>query len=136
MHTSETGVTGEERGSLRVLVVDDEPMMGTTLRVALGEEYEVVLVDSGARAQQMLAGEGGFAAVLCDLMMPDISGMALYEWIREQVPDVADRIVFMSGGAYTRRAHEFLESLGPGRHIEKPFDVDELLELVRRITAG
>lgn len=115
----------------RVLVVDDEPMIGATLRVVLADEYDVMVVDSGREARRVLEADPAFDAILCDLMMSDVSGMELYEWVRATSAALADRMIFMTGGAYTERARRFLESTANAR-IDKPFDTDELLDLMRR----
>ncbi|MBC7172028.1 MAG: response regulator [Polyangiaceae bacterium] len=123
----------DTRGSMpRVLVVDDEPLMGATLEVTLGDEYTVEVVSSVQAAEQRLQSDGGFDLILCDLMMPGRSGMDLYRWVAQAKPELASRMIFMSGGAYTSEAHEFLERVGRHR-IDKPFDIDALLDLMREI---
>ncbi len=115
-----------------MLVVDDEPLMGATLEVTLGDEYAVDVVSSVGAAEQLIESDGRFDLILCDLMMPGRSGMDLYRWVSQKKPELADRMIFMSGGAYTAEAHEFLERVGRHR-IDKPFDVDALLDLMRDI---
>jgi CheY-like chemotaxis protein len=66
--------------------------------------------------------------IFCDLMMPGMSGIELYEHLRQSRPALARRIVFMTGGAFTRRAAEFLAAT-ENRRVEKPFS----LELIERI---
>ncbi|MCA9610605.1 MAG: PAS domain-containing protein [Myxococcales bacterium] len=114
----------------RVLVVDDEPRLSTTLRLALSDGADVEVADGGAAALSILEQEGAaFDLVLCDLMMPDVSGMEVYERIQARRPDLAARFVFMTGGAFTDRARDFLKTSGMPR-IEKPFalaDVERIL---------
>jgi DNA-binding response OmpR family regulator len=116
----------------RVLVVDDEPMMGTTLRMAMAEAHEVVFVQSGEAARALLDRDGDFDAIVCDLMMPDVSGMELHTWLGAHNAELAARMIFMTGGAYTDASRRFLDAVD-NPHIQKPFDVDELLDLVDRI---
>jgi CheY-like chemotaxis protein len=67
--------------------------------------------------------------VLCDLMMPEMSGMDLYTWLRPIEPALVDRFVFMSGGAFTPRAERFLaETTNP--RLDKPFPPDELRRII------
>jgi len=114
----------------RVLVVDDEPLMGTTLRVTIGDENEVVVASSGVEAREILQTDATFDVILCDLMMPGYSGMDLHDWLGRTAPSLADRMVFMTGGAYTDEARTFLnDTTNP--HVDKPFDIDRLLELIR-----
>jgi DNA-binding NtrC family response regulator len=119
----------------RVLVVDDEPLMGATLEVTLGDEYAVEVVSSVPAAEEALEGDGHFDLILCDLMMPGRSGMDLHRWVAQKKPELASRMIFMSGGAYTSEAHDFLERFGTHR-IDKPFDVDVLLDLMREVREG
>ncbi len=113
---------------MRVLVVDDDPMMGTTLRLALEDDYAVTVCSSAEDAMKLLERER-FALVLCDLMMPRVSGMDLFRWFKEREPDAADHMLFMTGGAYTEMAANFLRDEAK-HHIEKPFRVDQLMKRI------
>ena len=110
-------------------MVDDEPKLGSTLRLALGDRFEVEVVDSGRGAEKLLETDGAFDLVLCDLMMPEVSGMDLYERIRQLRPELAPRFVFMTGGAFTDRARDFLKEHRM-RRIEKPFSLERVEELL------
>lgn len=107
----------------RVLVVDDEPMVGRMVERALGAVHRVQSVTTGQRALDLLVAGERFDVILCDLMMPAMSGIDLHERIRALAPEQADRMVFLSGGAFTRRAREFLDH-HPA--LEKPFDLQAL----------
>lgn len=109
----------------RVLVIDDEPLLGRTLRMALRGKHDVDVATSGREGLSLLMDGGSYDLVLCDLMMPDVSGIAVYEQISAARPELRDRFVFMTGGAFTERAREFLETY-PGVHLEKPFDLREV----------
>jgi PAS domain S-box-containing protein len=93
----------------RVLVVDDDPAVGRALRRML-DPHEVVVAEGGAEAMEILARDRRFDVIVCDLMMPDVSGIDLYESISKSDPELARRIVFMSGGAFTPRARAFLDA--------------------------
>jgi len=121
--------TGTAAPLASVLIVDDEPMIGTTLRVLLSGIHEVAVAGSGAAAREMLEEDPGFDLILCDLMMPNVSGMELHAWLNEHNPDAARRMVFMTGGVFTEDARQFLEDV-PNRRIDKPFDPDDLLRLI------
>jgi PAS domain S-box-containing protein len=109
----------------RVLVVDDEPMVGQLVsKVLVG--HDVVALTSGRAALERLAADAGFDLILCDLMMPEISGMDFYD---RCVPSLRGRIVFLSGGVFTERAQKFLDGV-PNRHLSKPFDVDTLTSVL------
>ena len=114
----------------RVLIIDDEPLIGTTLKVLLGEEHDVVVATNGKQAQQLLAEDADFDVILCDLMMPGVSGMDLHAWLVQRSPVAARRMVFMTGGAFTERARKWISEV-PNPRLEKPFDPPELVRLMR-----
>jgi signal transduction histidine kinase len=114
----------------RILVVDDEPLIGRVLRAALKSEHEVVVVQRAATALAMLNEGDDFDVVLCDLVMPDLSGPDFYAKVNGRWPHLAGRVVFMSGGAFTPRAVEFMRSV-PMSVLAKPFVLDELRRVVR-----
>lgn len=116
----------------RVLVVDDEPLIGTTLRILL-DEHDVKVVTSGRAARELIAGGAEFDVVLCDLMLDDVSGMELARWIEETNPAMAERMVFMTGGAFTDDARRFLHGIPSARQLEKPFSSDEIQRILRSV---
>ena len=117
----------------RILIVDDERAMRTTLAALLSDRYDVLTADSGASAIGTLKKDPGFDAVLCDLMMPEVSGVDVYAWIQAEAPELTNRVVFMTGGAFTPRARELLEQV-PNRHVEKPFELGELSAVLEKVT--
>ena len=110
----------------RVLIIDDEPLMLRALRNILGPQYEVTFVGGSVMARDLLQTGARFDVVLCDLMLDEMTGMALYRELLERRPDLASRVIFMSSGAYTPQAREFIE-----KHqrpvVRKPFDREQLL---------
>jgi CheY-like chemotaxis protein len=117
----------------RVLVVDDEPMLGRAIGRGL-REHEVVAVTSGAEALALLQGGDRFDVILCDLMMPDMPGFDLHDQLRLVAPDQAERMVFMTGGATTTRAREFVQSWH-GVVLQKPVSMDAVSETVSKAVA-
>jgi PAS domain S-box-containing protein len=114
----------------RILSVDDEPMIGTVITRVLRQEHDVTALTSGREAlKQLIRGER-YELILCDLMMPELSGMELYEEISRLAPEQAERVVFLTGGAFSPRARQFLARV-KNRCVEKPFTPGELRELVR-----
>ena len=104
-----------------MLVVDDEPMVGQLVAKVLAA-HEVVAETSGRAALDRLRGDSNFDVILCDVMMPEVSGMDVYSQV---APELRCKIVFLSGGAFTDRAQSFLDSV-PNRRLSKPFDIDAL----------
>lgn len=116
---------------LRVLVVDDEPLVGRSIRRAL-REHEVSVVSSGRDAiDALMSDPDAFDVILCDLMMPEVTGMDVFEEVQARVPELARRFVFMTGGAFTPRARQFLEEMA-NDFVEKPFELRVVRELVRQ----
>ncbi len=114
----------------RILVVDDEPTIALFIARYLSMEHEVVVASSGVEGQRILEEDTAFDLILCDLQMPNLSGMELYAWMEEKCPDVAARTVFMTGGAFTQRARNFLDQV-PNQRLEKPFELKQLTELMQ-----
>ncbi|HEY5921092.1 MAG TPA: PAS domain S-box protein [Kofleriaceae bacterium] len=119
---------------LRVLVVDDEPALLRSLGEELGEAHDVTCTSSGAEAIALLLGES-FDVVLCDVMMPLTSGIDVFRALQRDRPGLEQRIVFMTGGAFTPAAGEFLASV-PNRKLEKPFTFDDLERVLADAARG
>ena len=122
-------VTGR-RG--QVLVVDDELAVANMLSRLLSDEHDVEVRTTGQEALELLLGDRDFDVVMCDLLMPGMSGMALYEQLKAARPGLEQKLVFMTGGAFTQRAAEFLNNVNNPR-VEKPFDVRKVRRLVREL---
>jgi PAS domain S-box-containing protein len=116
----------------RLLVIDDEPMILGALRRSLSAEYNVTCVGDARKALERLRAGERYALILCDLMMPEMTGMDLFAELEKVAPDQASRMVFVSGGAFTPRAREFLERI-PNARVEKPIDLQNLRLLLRNL---
>jgi CheY-like chemotaxis protein/anti-sigma regulatory factor (Ser/Thr protein kinase) len=123
-----------EPGRARVLVVDDELALASMLQRVLEDEHEVHVRTTAHEALELLTSGEEFDVVLCDLLMPAMSGMDLYRELKRYRPGLEDRMVFMTGGAFTPRAAEFL-GLVSNRRIEKPFDLSQVRRLVRELAS-
>ncbi|MDY7232778.1 PAS domain S-box protein [Hyalangium rubrum] len=115
----------------RVLVVDDEPNVTLALQRALGSEHEVSTAHNAREALQMVSAGSRYDVILCDVMMPGMTGMDLYNELGRAAPDAAGRVVFMTGGAFTPRAESFLQEV-PNPKIGKPLNLEELRMLLSR----
>lgn len=112
----------------RILVVDDEILVATSVKRIL-KAHDVHMLSSAKEAlARCVAGEA-YDLILCDLMMPDMTGMELHAELTRVRPDLAARMVFMTGGAFTPQAREFLTARD---HIDKPFDAATVRALVQR----
>ena len=125
--TSPTPAPGR-RGN--ILIVDDEPMIGTSLRRILAQDHDVVAVTRGREAVDRIERGERYDLILCDLMMPEMTGMDLHAELSLRFSDCAARMIFLTGGAFTPRARDFLDTV-PNQRIEKPFSAQNVRALVR-----
>jgi CheY-like chemotaxis protein len=109
----------------RILVVDDEALVGSVLARTLRTEHDVQVVTSARAALDRLANGEQFDILLTDLLMPEMTGMDLYEAIEARHADMVERMVFLTGGAFTPAAREFL-TRKKVTCLEKPFEVAAL----------
>jgi two-component system, NtrC family, sensor kinase len=119
----------------RILVVEDEQAVAEGLRLLLEQEYAVDLAASGEQALEMMLAGVPFDAVLCDLMMPGMSGIELFRVLKARAPGMEERLVFMTGGAFTAEAEEFLDEVSNAR-VEKPFDFSSVDRLLRHVATA
>jgi signal transduction histidine kinase/CheY-like chemotaxis protein len=115
----------------RVLVIDDEPMMARAVQRLLDSEHDVVATSDPLAAVEQVRAGVRYDAILCDLMMPSMSGMEVYEAIARVESEQARRMVFMTGGAFTPSAARFLENIQNPR-IEKPLEHATLRAILRK----
>jgi CheY-like chemotaxis protein len=108
----------------RVLVVDDEDMIGMMLRRVL-KAHDVTVLTSAKDALAQIANGARFDAILCDLMMPAMSGIDFHRALDQQHPDQAAALIFLTGGAFSADTAAFLASVS-NRQLTKPFDVVKL----------
>lgn len=113
----------------RILVVDDEPLVLRAIQRAVSIEHDVIPVDSGAEVLRRVEAGDRFDVILCDVMMPGMTGPELHAELRRVTPDQADRLIFMTGGAYDDGAGEAVERL-PNPRISKPFEFNQLRSLI------
>ena len=95
-------------------------------------QHEVVEADSGRAAMERLGRDPRFDLILCDVMMPDISGLELHAWLCEKHPRLAGQVVFITGGVFTPRATQYLARVKNVR-VEKPFDSNSLKKMVSEL---
>jgi CheY-like chemotaxis protein len=115
----------------RLLVIDDEPQVGTAMRRVL-TKHEVVSVLSANEALARLADDSAFDLIFCDVAMPERSGQDLYDELVATRPELAERIVFVTGGTFTPQLSAFLQSV-PRPCLSKPFGAAELREHVAQL---
>ena len=109
--------------TLDILVVDDDAYVARAL-VRLLKDHRAEVATEATTALERLK-DATFDIVLCDLMMPDMSGMEFYRRLRTLRPELVDRVIFMTGGAFTDAATAFVTEAGR-RYLTKPFDMATL----------
>jgi nitrogen-specific signal transduction histidine kinase/CheY-like chemotaxis protein len=112
----------------RVLVIDDEVSICSVIRRSLSA-HDVTVRHSAVEALALLRTEA-YDVVLCDLMMPVMTGIELFETLSRELPWVCPRVIFLTGGAFTPAAKEFLDK-NPNLKLEKPFSMKELKSAVQ-----
>ena len=132
--TEDSGLhrAGEFTRRPRILVIDDEPLLGRTLSFMLEEHHDVVVVEGGAQALRTLDADARFDLVLCDLDMPGVNGSGVHTAMARMHPELIARFVLMTGGACSGWSEEFLAHYS-GARLEKPFsvaDVEQVLAMV------
>ncbi len=116
----------------RILIIDDEPIVAAAMRRMLAGEHEVEVSTRAAEALERARAGEVFDVMLCDLMMPQMTGMELHAAMQAIDAAAAERIVFMTGGAFTVAARRFLDQV-PNRRIEKPFSAPEVRALINEL---
>ena len=127
----------EGAGRKRVLIVDDDRLLAETMRALIREqaEAEIQVVTSGPQAATLLESDGRFDAVICDLGMPGIDGIALYERLAKRGSPLAQRFLFVTGGVTTDSASSFLARAAIPC-LQKPFDSRALGSALAPLLAG
>ncbi len=119
----------------RVLIVDDEIVILKTMQRLLGRDHEVVVCEDSRKASTLLTQDPAFDIILCDLMMPNLGGAALHAEVHAHSPALAERFVFMTGGATEPAAKAFLAQTSH-EQLEKPFNIAQLRDTVKRFVAA
>ena len=110
--------------SMKILLIDDEPLIGRSVQRAL-HEHQITVVHSSQQAMRHLETHSHIDLIMCDVMMPGRSGIELYQDIVDRWPTLAPKIVFMTGGVVSLEEQGFLEGFA-NPHILKPFDARSL----------
>jgi signal transduction histidine kinase len=117
-----------------VLVVEDEPALGRVLPRLLSP-HRVTVVERATEALARILADEPFDLILCDIMMPEMTGMEFHRELLRARPEVAGRVVFMSGGVFTPGVRSFFDEI-PNRRIDKPVDIVALRRLVEDAVPG
>ena len=119
----------------RILAVDDEQLVLNAMRRTLGQEHELLLFNRAQAALEWLDKGEPWDLILCDLMMPEMTGMEFYAEVGRRMPERVGQILFVTGGAFTAAARDFLGHISNIR-VEKPFNPAELRQLIHSRLQG
>lgn len=118
----------------RVLIIDNEPLIVRAVGRLLSGDHDIDSASNGLEGLARLKYEGPFDVVVCDLMMPEMNGMELYRKVQEDLPLLANRFVFLTGGAFTDQAARFLREVDCPT-LDKPIDPALLRAVVGGVVA-
>ncbi len=116
----------------RIMVVDDEPALCSVIRRLLRHEHEIVGFVDANTALERLQHDDAFDVIICDIMMPNMSGIDLFGQLKKIQPQLAPRTLFMTGGAFTLPTRQFLGSVS-NPLLEKPFETRTLQNAIARV---
>ncbi|MBI5496461.1 MAG: PAS domain S-box protein [Deltaproteobacteria bacterium] len=120
-------VPADVRG--RVLVIDDDPTVGVGVARVLRKSHDVEHLVAARDALERINGGEAYDVIVCDVMMPDMGGVDFHERLVATGNPHAERVVFLTGGAFTPRTRDYLAR--PGFVVvEKPFHPPDLRALV------
>ena len=124
--------TAMPRPAASILVIEDEPSVSAFVKAALERRgYTVVEASSGAAGLAKLQS-ASFTGVITDIRMPgSINGADVHDWIRKNRPELANRIILISGDTANSETQSLLAS-SPTPCLEKPFRVQKLISTVEK----
>ncbi|MBL7125805.1 MAG: response regulator [Dehalococcoidales bacterium] len=118
-------------GKKKILVVEDEEVVSNICRAALESEgFDVDTVADCRIAQKMINGNH-YDLCLLDILIPEMSGQQLYQWLLETHPQLAEKVVFCTGLAIEGNIKKFLEKSGRPLLL-KPFSLNELTSIIQK----
>lgn len=113
----------------KILICDDEEGIRESLKLILGDHYNLVTVDSADMALEVLSHSKDIKVMLLDIKMPKTSGLDVIKEVKKKFPHV--KIIMVTGYKSVETAAEATR-LGASSYIVKPFKSEEILETVKR----
>jgi CheY-like chemotaxis protein len=116
----------------RVLVVEDEEILRSLILQLLQREgYKVSSAENGLKALEMI-DQNNYNAIISDIKMPRLSGKEFYKRLKQQRPELANRVIFLTGDVLNTNTNQFLSQL-EDRYLTKPFNNEHLLNLIAEV---
>jgi DNA-binding response OmpR family regulator len=118
----------------KILLIDDEEGIGLAIKRMFRKRHDVTVKTSGEDGLRELEDDSRFDAIICDLMMPGMTGMDVYRKVEEHWPELADRFVFISGRIDSPDVKAFVGEVGRPI-LKKPMPPAELRSIVESIVS-
>lgn len=129
VHLTDAEPSEELRGHI-LLIDDDEDILRVIGKALSAELYDLETANSARKAAQLLV-RGDYDVILSDIRMPEFDGKQLFHFLDEHLPELKDRVIFLTGDTGNPKTLEFLlQTKRP--YLPKPIDIPALLELVRQ----
>lgn len=126
-----SSLSHQELACASVLVVDDEPAIGHVFARVL-RDHKVTAVTTAKQAIELIHSGKHFDIIFSDLMMPEMSGIEFYGELTRRSPRLSERVVFVTGGAFTPEAQTFLDQVD-NECLDKPFEPAAVNKVVQRM---
>jgi len=113
----------------KVLLLEDDPNFKDIMEAFLQDSgYEVIAVHNGVEGVHQVQAND-FEVILCDMMMPTLPGDMFFRAVERMRPHLCDRFIFMTGHSGNPKVNDFISTVR-GSVLTKPFQVDDLLEMI------
>jgi two-component system response regulator AtoC len=113
----------------KILIVDDEEGVRESLKLILGDQYNLILTEDGSQALECLKNAPDIGLVLMDIKMPKMNGLEVLERMKELRPDL--KVIMITGYKSTETVTEAVR-LGACGYIVKPFKAEEIAKTVKK----
>jgi CheY-like chemotaxis protein len=119
----------------RALILEDEPVIGRILdRLLRHKGFSVDIATDGLDAKEKIEADTNYDVLIFDIRTPVISGIQLFEHLKENYPELAERVIFATGDYYDKATETFLES-AKRPYIYKPYTPEQIKGLIFQIIA-
>lgn len=113
----------------RVMIIEDDVLVARSFQRNLSRDCDVTVHHDASEALEALLGDAKVDLILCDLMMPGMSGQAFYEELSTRAPPLCSKLAFVTGGAFTPKSRHFIETTSAPT-LYKPASPEDLRRFV------